>query len=88
MERKAWFCPSCNKHHAPHVETCPAGSDPWGLGQLPRFTPYHPVSDPFGPCANCKGACNNAACPKRMKITCNNLPEATLGWSQAFPPVN
>lgn len=19
----AWFCPACQKHHAPHVETCP-----------------------------------------------------------------
>lgn len=22
-ERAAWFCPSCQKHHAPHVDTCP-----------------------------------------------------------------
>lgn len=22
-ERKAWFCPSCQKHHGPHVDTCP-----------------------------------------------------------------
>lgn len=20
---EAWFCPGCNKYHAPHVETCP-----------------------------------------------------------------
>lgn len=22
---EAWFCPACQKHHAPHVETCPGG---------------------------------------------------------------
>jgi hypothetical protein len=22
-DRKPWFCPSCQKHHAPHVDTCP-----------------------------------------------------------------
>lgn len=32
-ERKAWFCPSCNKHHAPHVETCPGTVD--ALPHLP-----------------------------------------------------
>ena len=24
---EAWFCPSCQKYHAPHVETCPGGGD-------------------------------------------------------------
>lgn len=24
--RAAWFCPSCNAHHAPHVDTCPKGA--------------------------------------------------------------
>lgn len=27
MERKAWFCPSCQKHHGPHVDTCPGPVD-------------------------------------------------------------
>ena len=22
-DRAAWFCPSCQKHHAPHCDTCP-----------------------------------------------------------------
>lgn len=24
MNREAWFCPTCQRHHAPHVDTCPA----------------------------------------------------------------
>lgn len=27
MTREAWFCPSCQKHHAPHVDTCPSISE-------------------------------------------------------------
>lgn len=23
MTRQAWFCPACQKHHAPHCDTCP-----------------------------------------------------------------
>jgi len=70
MERKAWFCPSCNKHHAPHVETCPGSSDPWGIDQLPRLKPYIAAGDPFDPCPNCKGPCGNVACPKMRLTTC------------------
>lgn len=22
-ERQAWFCPACQKHHAPHCDSCP-----------------------------------------------------------------
>lgn len=25
-DRSAWFCPSCQKHHAPHCDTCPGGT--------------------------------------------------------------
>ncbi len=81
MERKAWFCPSCNKHHAPHVETCPAPFvDPYA------FRPFHPKPAPGfddfrraverDPCADCKGPCGNAACPKRLVAT----SRATEGW--------
>lgn len=82
MERTAWFCPSCQKHHAPHVETCPAPVDLIGHPMAP-FKPWAPSPDklvPFypewmkgttaDPCAGCKGACLNAACPKRVHITC------------------
>lgn len=45
MSREAWFCPACQKHHAPHVDTCPGvtvdRSDPWGLRYLPQFEPTH-----------------------------------------------
>lgn len=36
MTREAWFCPACQKHHAPHVETCP-GPGP-GTGTKPMET--------------------------------------------------
>jgi len=26
MKPEAWFCPACQKHHAPHVDTCPSGA--------------------------------------------------------------
>lgn len=44
MERKAWFCPQCNKHHAPHCDTCP---EPVQVRPLPGITiPYKPPSTP------------------------------------------
>lgn len=66
----AWFCPSCQRHHAPHVETCPGGTggidtDPWGIRFLPHFTPWRP----YDPCAGCKGPCGNVACPKLSIVT-------------------
>lgn len=61
--RTAWFCPSCQKHHAPHIDTCPAGSLHGGLG------PFRIDIASFDPCANCKGACGNAACPKLLRVT-------------------
>lgn len=36
VKREAWFCPACQKHHAPHVETCPAPVDL--IGKLPMPT--------------------------------------------------
>ena len=65
----AWFCPGCRKYHAPHVETCPGPAEK--LESLFPFTPFHPKPGSAGdvPCANCKGTCGNAACPKRMIIS-------------------
>lgn len=31
--RAPWFCPSCQKHHGPHVDTCPGGTG--GIGMQP-----------------------------------------------------
>lgn len=44
MERKAWLCPSCNKHHGPHVDTCPGetGAQPGSLPAYPITMPYTP----------------------------------------------
>ena len=43
MERTAWFCPACQKHHAPHVETCPGGA---GLGLAPLGPAFTPEMNP------------------------------------------
>lgn len=42
MERKAWFCPACRTHHAPHCDTCP---EPVQVRPLPGITvpPVYPV---------------------------------------------
>ena len=38
--RTAWFCPACEKHHAPHCDTCPG---PATAAPLPGYTtPYIP----------------------------------------------
>ena len=68
MERKAWFCPSCNKHHAPHVETCPGPVDAIGTLRMPYFGPNSNNHPGYDPCANCKGACGNTACARRMRL--------------------
>ncbi len=43
--RTAWFCPSCQKHHAPHVETCPGSVDLIGTKVMPS-TPW-PAIQPW-----------------------------------------
>lgn len=76
-EKTAWFCPSCQRHHAPHVETCPDSKASKGLPLSPRFYPDHwspwvvprHTTGTYDPCANCKGACGNSACPKRGIVT-------------------
>lgn len=48
----AWFCPSCQKYHAPHVETCPGGTG--GVKTImpntviPGVLPYRPVPGTTG----------------------------------------
>lgn len=42
MTRAAWFCPACQKYHAPHVDTCAGCSEgteaaPWKKKKT--FTP-------------------------------------------------
>lgn len=86
--RSAWFCPACQKHHAPHVETCP-GQKPKGLAPWPSVQPWMPTREEpaiaapalpdwmkqmkvTNPCGG-KGVCGNVACPNRMVITCASL---------------
>lgn len=46
-----WFCPSCQKHHGPHIDTCPG----FGFDGFPPQTPFHPKpADDF---ASVKPAC-------------------------------
>lgn len=68
MTKQAWFCPACQRHHAPHCDTCPSPFDLAGspLQTLPDW--MNPI--PFNPCAGCKGPCLNAACPRLPRITC------------------
>lgn len=41
MTRAAWFCPCCQKHHAPHIDTCPAPAALPIPGALP-VQPFYP----------------------------------------------
>ncbi len=66
-ERKAWFCPTCQRHHAPHVETCPGPVDAVSNIRIPPSITFRGDNDP---CAGCGtlGVCLNAACPKRHVV--------------------
>jgi hypothetical protein len=55
MERCAWFCPACNAHHAPHVNTCPNPASlpftaaPYRYTPEPVILPPSPVFEPWPP---------------------------------------
>lgn len=70
----AWFCPACQKYHAPHVDTCPGAKIPLPLGYVVLPEVVRPLND-F--CANCKDVCGNAACPKRTTLA--DAPTYTFG---------
>lgn len=42
MIRSAWFCPSCRKHHGPHVDTCPGPVDAGSKTPMPTVKPWVP----------------------------------------------
>jgi hypothetical protein len=44
-DRQAWFCPACQKYHAPHCDTCPAPSVAFIDPFAPR--PFHPQPSVF-----------------------------------------
>lgn len=57
-ERKPWFCPSCQKHHGPHVDTCPEPIEVIGkplppIQPWPTIYPLHPgwQPTPGDPCS-------------------------------------
>lgn len=58
---EAWFCPACQKHHAPHVETCPGG-----VGTSPyRYVQPVRAPAPIGGCACPVGhICKSTGCPR------------------------
>lgn len=70
----AWFCPACQKHHAPHVDTCPGAKISLPPGYVVPPEVVRPLND-F--CANCKGVCGNVACPKRH--TLGDVPTYAFG---------
>ena len=69
MTKSAWFCPTCQKHHAPHVDTCPGPVDAVSDKSITRIYPLkeHPIapyvpnptstpSVPFFPTVTCGGS--------------------------------
>lgn len=66
-ERQAWFCPACQRHHAPHCDTCPEQRIAAPQGPVLPYTPYVPPvytiptrePSPFNP---------------PFEITCGTLP--------------
>lgn len=52
MTRTAWFCPSCQKHHGPHVDTCPGPAIAAPIPVVPYVMPVYTVprwNDPVTP---------------------------------------
>lgn len=75
-ERKAWFCPSCQKHHAPHCDSCPnptvevrplPGVNVW---PAPTTAVPQPTIDPYWTAIG-SGAYNPAFDPDRLVICIN-----------------
>lgn len=46
----AWFCPSCQRYHAPHCDTCPKPADAIGTTPIPAVRPISP--QPYRPDPN------------------------------------
>ena len=51
MIREAWFCPACQKYHAPHCDTCP-GTEGVKIAdgahiKQPIVLPLHPYVAPW-----------------------------------------
>lgn len=40
--KQAWFCPACQRHHAPHVDTCPERHTAAPSGPVLPYQPYVP----------------------------------------------
>ena len=49
MMKQAWFCPSCQKHHAPHIDTCPAPAPVVAPFVQPVFPHQQPTIPPYVP---------------------------------------
>jgi len=50
MTAQAWFCPACQRHHAPHVDTCPGSAAKTVLGPFPPgVVRVSPVASPIDP---------------------------------------
>jgi len=87
--RAPWFCPSCQKHHGPHVDTCPGG----GVGMQPYmppapyvpslpaypttpWVPYEPMTPwvPYEP-----AMCTTTVLPDPNVVLCNGTYSVATG---------
>jgi hypothetical protein len=77
MTRNAWYCPGCQKHHAPHIDTCPGGNTEGikiGIIQVSRPKYQHrDCNCPLG------AACGSSACPRALRTIFAS--HVTAGWN-------
>lgn len=65
--RSGWWCPNCQTYHSPAVKTCPnvKTEDPWSTTFIPKTDERADCSCP----RDVLYVCNNAFCPRSIKIT-------------------
>jgi hypothetical protein len=76
MSAAAWFCPSCQKHHAPHCDTCPGGGVKIGIVPFGAAGVKYEHRDCECPVGQ---PCGNSACPRALKATYGYGPKLMAG---------
>lgn len=78
--RAPWFCPSCQRHHGPHVDTCPGPklSDPYAppVPFVPSLPPAYPPTPwvPYEP-----AMCTVTVLPDPNVVLCNGTYSVATG---------